>query len=155
MPIIISDPKVFLLDEATSALDPRAETVVQHAPQTVSQGRTVLVIAHKLATTNDADNIAVIANGYVVEHGTHEQLIEQGGPYAALVHTQGLGHGDQRGGNASKVNDETELNGGSLKQMESSKKTESIGRSTRMTPKTKVFLKEQLDFPCSVASIIF
>ncbi|KAI4174429.1 MAG: hypothetical protein LQ343_002366 [Gyalolechia ehrenbergii] len=101
---IISDPKVFLLDEAASALDP-------HAEPGVSQGRTVLVPAHKLATIKDADNISVIANGSVVEQGTHEQLIEQGGPYAALVRTQGLGHGDQRGGNASKVNeDETELN---------------------------------------------
>ncbi|KAL8932767.1 MAG: hypothetical protein Q9216_006688 [Gyalolechia sp. 2 TL-2023] len=123
---IISDPKVLLLDEATSALDPRAESVVQHALQSVSRGRTVLVIAHKLATIKNADNIAVIANGSIVEQGTHEQLLEQGGQYAALVRAQDLGHGDQGGGKASKEDEDEE----SLKRMDSSKKTESVIRTT-------------------------
>ncbi|KAL8991739.1 MAG: hypothetical protein Q9169_007693, partial [Polycauliona sp. 2 TL-2023] len=90
---IISDPKVLLLDEATSALDPRAESIVQSALKRVSQGRTVLVIAHKLSTIKDADNIAVIANGCVFEQGSHEQLIAQDGQYASLVRSQDLGQG--------------------------------------------------------------
>ncbi|KAL8942079.1 MAG: hypothetical protein Q9211_001555 [Gyalolechia sp. 1 TL-2023] len=127
---IISDPKVLLLDEATSALDPRAESVVQHALQSVSQGRTVLVIAHKLATIKDADNIAVVANGSVVEQGSHEQLIERGGQYAALVRAQDLGHGDRGGAKASKEDvDESESNEEAFKKMDSLKKTESTGRS--------------------------
>ena len=92
---IISDPKVLLLDEATSALDPRAESTVQQALKRVSQGRTVLVIAHKLSTIKDADKIAVITNGCVMAQGTHEQLIAQDGRYAALVRSQDLGRGKE------------------------------------------------------------
>ncbi|GAB7366799.1 hypothetical protein MBLNU230_g0751t1 [Neophaeotheca triangularis] len=88
---IISDPKVLLLDEATSALDPRAERVVQDALQRVSKDKTTLIIAHKLATVKAADNIAVMSNGAVVEQGTHHQLIEANGLYAAMVRAQDLG----------------------------------------------------------------
>ena len=92
---IISDPKVLILDEATSALDPRAESIVQRALKRVSEGRTVLVIAHKLSTIKEADSIAVMASGHVQEQGTHEQLIAQDGQYAALVRAQNLGQGKQ------------------------------------------------------------
>ncbi|OAX80061.1 hypothetical protein ACJ72_05610 [Emergomyces africanus] len=88
---IISNPKVLLLDEATSALDPHAEKAVQEAIDRVSENRTTIVIAHKLATIKNADNIAVMAAGKVVEQGTHEGLVAAGGAYAHLVGAQDLG----------------------------------------------------------------
>ena len=88
---IISDPKVLLLDEATSALDPRAERVVQDALHRVSANKTTLVIAHKLATVMAADNIAVMTGGKVIEQGTHSELLEHDGLYAAMVRAQDLG----------------------------------------------------------------
>jgi ATP-binding cassette subfamily B (MDR/TAP) protein 1 len=88
---IVSEPTVLLLDEATSALDPKAEEIVQQALERVSQGRTTLVIAHKLSTIRNADNIAVMAGGSVIEQGTHDQLLQDNGAYARLVRAQDLG----------------------------------------------------------------
>lgn len=87
---IVAHPKVLLLDEATSALDPHAEAVVQQALDRASEGRTTITIAHKLATIRKADNIVVMSKGRVVEQGTHEGLIAQGGMYARLVRIQNL-----------------------------------------------------------------
>lgn len=95
---IVSNPKILLLDEATSALDPKAEKVVQDALHRVSQNRTTLVIAHKLATVKTADNIAVMSLGKIVEQGTHRELIELNGHYAGLVRAQDLGAEDQEDG---------------------------------------------------------
>ncbi|KAK4694318.1 ATP-binding cassette, subfamily B (MDR/TAP), member 1, partial [Lecanoromycetidae sp. Uapishka_2] len=92
---IVSDPKILLLDEATSALDPKAEKVVQDALNNVSRNRTTLVIAHKLATIKAADSIAVMSEGTVVEQGTHSELIDKRGHYAALVSAQDLGDEDE------------------------------------------------------------
>lgn len=88
---IISDPKVLLLDEATSALDPHAERAVQDALRRVSVNKTTLVIAHNLATVMAADNIAVMTSGKVIEQGTHSELLEHDGLYAAMVRAQDLG----------------------------------------------------------------
>ncbi|QSS63796.1 multidrug resistance protein [Histoplasma capsulatum] len=88
---IISNPKVLLLDEATSALDPHAEKAVQRAIDQVSEHRTTIVIAHKLATIRNADNIVVMSAGKVVEQGTHDELVAAGGAYAHLVRAQDLG----------------------------------------------------------------
>ncbi|KAH7371427.1 P-loop containing nucleoside triphosphate hydrolase protein [Pyrenochaeta sp. MPI-SDFR-AT-0127] len=95
---IVSEPTVLLLDEATSALDPKAEKIVQQALDRVSKDRTTIVIAHKLSTIRNADNIAVISDGAVVEQGTHDKLIERDGAYARLVRAQDLGQaqGDDR-----------------------------------------------------------
>ncbi|EFQ93765.1 hypothetical protein CFE70_003811 [Pyrenophora teres f. teres 0-1] len=88
---IVSEPTILLLDEATSALDPKAEKIVQQALERVSEGRTTIVIAHKLSTIQNADNIAVMASGVVVEQGSHDQLLEANGAYARLVRAQDLG----------------------------------------------------------------
>ncbi|KAK2731944.1 hypothetical protein FQN55_004419 [Onygenales sp. PD_40] len=87
---IISNPRVLLLDEATSALDPKAEKAVQQAIDKVSENRTTLVIAHKLATIKNADKIAVVMSGKVIEEGTHEGLIAAGGMYSRMVGAQDL-----------------------------------------------------------------
>ncbi|KAI4694089.1 uncharacterized protein J4E84_002669 [Alternaria hordeiaustralica] len=91
---IVSEPTVLLLDEATSALDPKAEKIVQQALERVSQGRTTIVIAHKLSTIRNADNIAVMAAGIVVEQGSHDELLAAGGAYARLVRAQDLGQAE-------------------------------------------------------------
>jgi ATP-binding cassette subfamily B protein len=86
---ILRDPPVLVLDEATSALDTQTELAVQTALDTLSQGRTTLTIAHRLSTVRDADQIAVLDAGRVVELGTHEQLLALEGYYTALVSRDG------------------------------------------------------------------
>ncbi len=81
---LIADAPVLLLDEATSALDAQSETLVAAALSQLAQGRTTLVIAHRLSTVREADKIVVLDKGRVVEEGTHEALIAKGGLYAAL-----------------------------------------------------------------------
>ncbi|KAL5722394.1 ABC-type xenobiotic transporter [Ranunculus cassubicifolius] len=86
---IIKAPRILLLDEATSALDSESERVVQEALDNASLGRTTIVIAHRLSTIRNADVIAVVQNGQVVENGSHEKLIEdENGLYSTLVRFQ-------------------------------------------------------------------
>ncbi|MEL7232240.1 MAG: ABC transporter transmembrane domain-containing protein, partial [Pseudomonadota bacterium] len=85
---MLRDAPILLLDEATSALDSESERAVQQAFETLRQGRTTLVIAHRLATVLKADRIIVMDNGQIVETGTHERLVKQGGLYARLADLQ-------------------------------------------------------------------
>lgn len=82
---ILRDPPVLILDEATSALDNRTEAAVQDAIDALSANRTTLTIAHRLSTIRGADQIVVLDSGSVAERGTHEELLERDGRYAALV----------------------------------------------------------------------
>lgn len=82
---LLRDPKVLVLDEATSALDTETERAVQRAFAELAEGRTVITIAHRLSTVRDADQIAVIDHGRVVERGTHDDLVARDGRYAALA----------------------------------------------------------------------
>ena len=85
---ILRDAPILLLDEATSALDAASETQVQAALERLMEGRTTLVIAHRLATILKADRILVLDGGCIVEQGTHQELVRQGGTYARLARLQ-------------------------------------------------------------------
>ncbi len=88
--ILVYQPKILILDEATANLDSHTEQLVQRALRVVSEGRTTLVIAHRLSTVQHADRIIVMRHGKIVEQGTHEQLLRQNGYYAELYdHSRG------------------------------------------------------------------
>ena len=80
----IADPPVLILDEATSSIDTRTERLVQQGMDTLMKGRTTFVIAHRLSTIRNADQIMVMDHGRIIEHGTHQQLLEQRGKYYEL-----------------------------------------------------------------------
>ncbi len=85
---VLIDPRILILDEATSSIDTRTEALVQTAIARLLQGRTSFVIAHRLSTVTQADQVLVIQQGQIVEHGTHDQLITQQGIYANLYAIQ-------------------------------------------------------------------
>ena len=85
---ILKNPRILILDEATSALDTRTEQEIQQALRLVAANRTTLVIAHRLSTVVEADEILVLQEGMVTERGTHGALIAQGGLYAQLWQRQ-------------------------------------------------------------------
>ncbi len=85
---MLSDAKMLILDEATSNVDTRTEQQIQSAMRELMQDRTCFVIAHRLSTVQNADTILVVQHGDIVEQGSHEQLMQQGGVYAGMYHSQ-------------------------------------------------------------------
>ena len=89
--IFLKNPPILILDEATSALDSVTERKIQRAFDMLAQGRTTLIIAHRLSTVRNADRILVVEDGQITEQGSHEELLAKNGTYAELYHTQNLG----------------------------------------------------------------
>jgi ATP-binding cassette subfamily B protein len=85
---LLKDPAIMLFDEATSALDTGTEKEIQANLKTASEGRTTLVIAHRLSTVIDADEILVLSGGRIVERGNHAALLAQGGVFAGMWRKQ-------------------------------------------------------------------
>jgi ATP-binding cassette subfamily B protein len=86
--VFLKNPPVLILDEATSALDNTTEIMIQQALDELCKGRTTLVVAHRLSTIKNADAIAVISDGRILEQGTHDELLQTGGLYSQLYHQQ-------------------------------------------------------------------
>ena len=86
--VFLKNPPILILDEATSALDNTTEILIQQALDELCEGRTTLVVAHRLSTVKNADEIAVVADGKIVEQGTHDTLVDAGGVYADLYKLQ-------------------------------------------------------------------
>jgi subfamily B ATP-binding cassette protein HlyB/CyaB len=81
---LVGDPRILIFDEATSSLDYESESLIQANMRAIVQGRTVLIIAHRLSTVRGADRILTIDNGVIVEDGPHDLLVASGGRYASL-----------------------------------------------------------------------
>ena len=86
--VFLKDPAILILDEATSALDNTTEVLIQQALDELCRGRTTLVVAHRLSTIRNADEIAVVMGGRITERGTHEELMANGGTYRDLYALQ-------------------------------------------------------------------
>ena len=86
----LSNPHILILDEATSSIDSESEQWIQRATQALTEGRTSLLVAHRLNTVRDADRIVVLQQGAVVEQGTHDELVAAHGVYHGLFEMQFL-----------------------------------------------------------------
>ncbi len=88
---ILTDPKILIFDEATSALDYESERIIQQNMKEICDGRTVIIIAHRLSAIRECDTIAVMEKGNIIEQGSHSQLLSNGGRYASLWQLQSDG----------------------------------------------------------------
>ena len=86
--VFLKNPAILILDEATSALDNTTEVLIQQALDELCRGRTTLVVAHRLSTIRNADEIAVVINGRIMERGTHQELMDADGTYKQLYSLQ-------------------------------------------------------------------
>ena len=86
--MFLKNPAILILDEATSALDNTTEILIQEALDELCKGRTTLVVAHRLSTIRNADEIAVVTDGRIAERGTHEELMNKNGIYKQLYSLQ-------------------------------------------------------------------
>ena len=86
--VMLRKPPILILDEATSSIDTRTEVLVQDAFEELMKGRTSFIVAHRLSTIREADVILVMKDGHIVEQGSHDQLLAQGGFYAKLYNSQ-------------------------------------------------------------------
>jgi ATP-binding cassette subfamily B protein len=86
--VFLKDPAILILDEATSALDNTTEVLIQQSLDDLCRGRTTLVVAHRLSTIRNADEIVVVLDGEISERGTHDELIARGGTYSDLYSLQ-------------------------------------------------------------------
>jgi ABC-type multidrug transport system fused ATPase/permease subunit len=84
----LCNPHILILDEATSSIDSESEQWIQRATETLTQGRTSLLVAHRLNTVRDADRIVVLQEGVIAEQGTHDELVAQGKIYHGLFEKQ-------------------------------------------------------------------
>jgi ATP-binding cassette subfamily B protein/subfamily B ATP-binding cassette protein MsbA len=87
---VLKDPNILILDEATSALDTESERLVQEALDELMKNRTTIIIAHRLSTVRNADEIIVLSKGVIKERGKHQELLEKKGMYFTLCSLQGI-----------------------------------------------------------------
>ncbi|XP_013371477.1 PREDICTED: multidrug resistance protein 1-like [Chinchilla lanigera] len=143
---LVRNPKILLLDEATSALDTESEAVVQVALDKAREGRTTIVIAHRLSTVRNADVIAGFEDGVIVERGNHDELMKEKGVYYKLVTMQTIESGDELENEVCESKSESDALAMSLKGSGSSLKRRSTRKSTSgpQEPDGKLSAKEAL-----------